>query len=191
MSVVVTLMQVEMFTTLIPARFVRALLIWIFIASPGAALRAQEIHIRVLNGRNGHPITQECLNVWIGTRYGPHMVAATDADGVVVLRLVNNELVAENGCRGWPARASRPSGTDAIALAGDKYVDCQEYGKVVPGEPATADLLKDIMPSYSIKKILESGVSAANKCGKFRGEAMPGELIFFVRTRSFLERTRQ
>ena len=119
------------------------------------------------------------------------MVAATDLEGVAVRRLVNNEFVAERGCRGWPARASRPSGTDAIALAGDKYVDCQEYGKVVPGEPATPDLLKDFMASYSIKKILESGVSGANKCRKFRAEAMPGELIFFVRPRSFLERTTQ
>jgi hypothetical protein len=41
------------------------------------------------------------------------------------------------------------------------------------------------MPSYPIKKILDSGVSAANTCGKFRAEARPGELIFYVKPLSF------
>jgi hypothetical protein len=47
------------------------------------------------------------------------------------------------------------------------------------------------MPWYSIKKILESGVSTANRCGKFEAEAKPGELIFFVRPLTWWERLSQ
>jgi hypothetical protein len=167
--------------------FVLSLLVSLF----GPLLHAQEIHIRVLNARNGRPITDECVNVWIGTFYGPHMVAATNRDGVVVLHPADNEFVAEAACLGWPARASRPAGLDTITVAADKYVACQEYGKVLPGDAAHPNLLKEVMPSYPIKKILESGVAAGNTCGKFRAEAKPGELILFVRPRSFLERARE
>jgi hypothetical protein len=48
-------------------------LIWplLCLCVPRAA--AQEFHIKVLNGRNGKPITKECLNIWVGTLAGPHL----------------------------------------------------------------------------------------------------------------------
>jgi hypothetical protein len=152
-------------------------------------VHAQEIQIRVLNGRSGKPVANECLNVWTGTWRDAHLVAETDKDGVAVLRVSQTEIVAEKSCPGWPAQASRRSGLEGMMISGDRYIACQEYAKIVPGEPPTNPLTT--MPSYPISKILDSGISAANKCGKFREEPKPGKLIFFVRPRSFWEKMRQ
>jgi hypothetical protein len=177
--------------------FAQGLLIWAMIAFFAPLLCAQDVHIRVLNGRNGKPITNECLNVSLGTWHGGDLVAPTNRDGVVVLHFENNQATAESAsphdCNGTAVLGPRavPNGMDAITISGDHYIACQEHGKIIPGEPATPNLLKAVMPSYPIKKILDSGVSAANTCGKFRTEARPGELIFYVRPHSFSERIRQ
>ena len=172
-------------------------LIWVLVAFLAPVLHAQNIEIRVLNGRDGKPITKECLNVWLGPLHGAGLIAPTNKDGVVVLHFESNQVTADSAvphaCNGMAVLGPKavPNGIDEITIAPDEYVACQEYGKIVPGEPATPNLLREIMPSYSIKKILESGVSAANRCGEFRAEAKPGELVFFVRPRSFSERMRQ
>jgi hypothetical protein len=167
----------------------QAFVLWLLVAFLGIPARAQEIRIRVLNGRNGKPVTKECINVWTGTGRGAHMVAVTNKDGVAVLRLAEKEILAESACPGWPARAPRGSDVDGITVSGDYYLACQEYGKITPGEPPTNPL--KLMPSYPIKRILESGVSTANTCGKFRAEAKPGELILFVRPLTWLEKLKR
>jgi hypothetical protein len=160
-------------------------------------LYAQEIDIRVLNGRNGKPVTNECLNISLGSWHGGDLIAPTNTDGVVVLHLANNQVTADpappHACNGTAVLGPRaiPNGMRAITLWGDYYVACQEHGKITPGEPATPNLLKEVMPSYPIKKILDSGLSAANICGKIRVEARPGELIFYVKPRSLSQRMRQ
>lgn len=166
----------------------KVLLISALVGLPGPLLHAQEIQIKVLNGRDGKPITNECVNVWIGTVYGAHLVAATNKDGVVVLHVEGRELVADAACPGWPVRASGPTVVNAITVAGDKYVACQEYGKFAPGERPTTNSLKDMIPSYPVKEIVDSGLSAANTCGKARATAKPGELVFFERPRGFWEK---
>jgi hypothetical protein len=144
----------------------------------GTALHGQEIHIRVLDAHNGKPITNECLNIWLGPTHGACLLAPTNKQGVVVLHFENGKVTADaaplRGCDGTAAREPRllPKDMDAIRIRGDLYVACQKLEKVVPGEPVTAGFPDK--PSYSIKNILESGVSAANTCGKFRTEAKPG-----------------
>ena len=155
----------------------------------GLPLRAQQIETRVLNGHNGKPVMHECLNVWTGIREGAHLVAATNDNGIVALRIEGRDIVAEVACSGWPSRASLSPGTDEITVSGDRYVACQEYGKTAEGEHPVSPL--KLMPSYPIGKILESGITSANTCGKLRGDVKPGELVLDVRSRSFWEKMRQ
>jgi hypothetical protein len=157
---------------------------------PALALQAQEFQIKVLNGRNGKPITSECLNIWVGALAGPHLVAATNRDGVVVLRVSDGKLVASAGCQGWPAQADWTTGSEGILVIGDYYDACQEYAKAVPNA-AKPKFIRKIPPVYPIKEILESGISASNTCGKFRAKPKPGELVFFVRPRGFWEKMRE
>jgi hypothetical protein len=173
---------------------VRFFLISALVGFVGPTLYGQEIHIRVLNARNGKSITNECLNVWFGhDSRGVSLLAPTNNEGAVVLHFADNTVTAGSvpgaACeKGLAINAMPvPNGADAIVVTGGYYVACQEYGEVRSGDR----LERLIPPSYPIRKILESGVSATNTCGKFRAQAKPGELIFFVRPPTFLERMRE
>lgn len=185
-------MSRKIFTHKLFAPFCKTLFVAAIAGSLVPALNAQEIRIKVVNGRNGKPITNECLNVWIGAMLGQGLLAPTNNEGVIMLYLENGEVTADaasvRACNGnaFVGPNPVPKGADSIFVTGGNYVDCQEWAKVVPGGP-----LKDALnraPSYPIKKILKSGVSASNKCGKVRKEAKPGELIIFERPTTFWER---
>jgi hypothetical protein len=171
------------------------LLLCIAAALLGTPIRAQEIHIRVLNARTGKPISNECVNVSLGAWHGADLIAPTNKEAVVVLRMARNEVTADtvspSPCERTAIVGPKPLPKDVntIAITSDEYVDCQEWAKVIPGQAPKDNLNR--APSYRIEKILESGVAASNRCGKFRAEAKPGELIFFVRPRSFWERLKE
>jgi len=173
----------------------QVLLIGAVITLFGLSLHAQDVRIRVLNGRNGRPITNECVNVSLGSWHGGDLIAPTNADGVVVLHFGNGQVSAEgaspHACNGTASLGPKlvPKGVKTIAITSDDYVDCQEWARVVPGESPQEALNR--APSYPISEIVQSGLAAGNRCGKSRAEAKPGELIFFVRPRGFLERMRE
>ena len=149
---------------------------------------AQEIHIRVVNGRNGKAITNECLNISFGKWRGAELLAPTNRDGIVVLHIRGRQVTADAdsayACNRQAILGPRVfDDLKSISVMGDIYVACQEYGKAVPGQPPS-----DRIPTYLIAKILESGVTAANTCGKFRAEAGKGELLLFARPMSFWEK---
>ena len=160
-----------------------------------SALRAQEIHIRVLNAHNGRPITNECLNLWFDGRKGT-LIAPTNRDGIIVLHIAKDQVTADPGssraCGGavlGPIFLSADS--DSMFVAGDMNLVCQEYRKVIPGAPIAENLPNKRAPSYSVKKILESGIAASNTCGKYRTTPRVGELIIFERPLSLWESLRR
>lgn len=151
----------------------------------GSVLRAQNIYVRVLDGRSGHPLTNMCLNVSIGTWHGADLLAPTDKDGLIVLHVggsaVSAEVPSATRCvGGFPTTATLPLGEDRITPASGGN-DCHPFHKHEVNTP----------PSYSIQEILQHGVVAENTCGKVKAQAKPGELIVFARPRSFLERLRE
>ncbi len=151
-------------------------------SSLGSVLRAQDINIRVLDGRNGHSVGSNlCLNVSIGTWHGADLLAPTNKDGIVVLHVGEGKVSAEVplGTRcvgGFPTRAVRPQGEDKFTPASGGN-DCQPFHKHQKYTPL----------SYSMQAILQHGVVAENVCGKPSVEAKPGELIFFVRSPGLLD----
>lgn len=183
----------NLFLRVLRSGFVISLLVSLF----GPLLYAQEIRVRVMNARNGKPITNECLNVSLGPWHGADLLVPTNKDGVAVLHLGKNEVTADavspRSCGGGAIVGPKPlpKDTDGISITGDYYIVCQEYGKFAPGEPATPNSLKEMVPLYPTKKILDSGVAAGNTCGKFKADAKPGELILFVRSQGFLERLKE
>jgi len=114
---------------------------------------AQTIHLRILNGRNGHPISNDRVLVWVDTRkestlFYPEQVSTFDSDG-------QGELYV--------------GAAKTIQIGSMDYFDCRPYRKDAP------------RPAYSVAEILSSGVATANRCGRLRVEARPGEIVFFVR----------
>lgn len=66
------------------------------------------------------------------------------------------------------ATIEAPAGARLIT-AFDVMFDCRPFKRGTP------------RPSYAVDEILSSGVVAGNTCGKVRGSAKPGEILFFVR----------
>ena len=88
------------------ARF--ALLCAILIAPCVASAQTAEIHIRIVNGKNGRPIKNETLRVWTTRNHINADLWPTDATGEVLLKVDGNAQIAldENlnaSCRTLPA----------------------------------------------------------------------------------------
>jgi hypothetical protein len=166
----------------------RTLIVALF-ATCWATGRAQQIRIKAVNGSSGKPVVNECLNIWAGTLPGTHLVARTDKSGVAVLNFTETGFSTGTGCPGWPTVALRQADSPGIIVAGDRYIACQENGKITSGGPPVNSLNR--MPSYAVTTLLKAGISAGNTCGKFRAKAAPGELILFMRAPHWWERTKQ
>jgi|1186.fasta_scaffold09901_3 hypothetical protein len=160
------------------------------------SIQAQEIHIRVLNGKNGRPIQDECVNVWFGRLRGSSFIAPTNAQGVVILHLhddqVSADAVSHSPCAKFAYTGPQqiPPKADTIYVWPFNYAGCEEYGKIAPGQKVDGDLPEKRTPSHSIKQILESGTVASNQCGKAHVVPKPGELVYFVRPLTFWEKMR-
>lgn len=119
----------------------------------------QKIRIRVLDGRNGHPVTKESVNVWIGDKPEDLLLGGEGVVGSLRSTDKNGEVSVP-----IPERHA-----EWIEIEADYYFDCRPYRKNSP------------RPAYSVKEILQSGVVLGNTCGKQRAEPRPGEITFFVR----------
>lgn len=61
---------------------------------------------------------------------------------------------------GWAREAKLPTGVDAIAIVGDRYVASQEHGEILSSERTPATITSAVakaIPVYSIKRILQTG----------------------------------
>ena len=157
----------------------KSLCLAIFASFLGIPAHGQEIHIRVLDGRNGHPIARGCLNVWVGPTVGS-TILETDKDGEVALRLVEEDASGSirqyaAGCRGLAVVNPVFNYADTIRVAPVFYMACQARSPGLPG------------PTVSTEKVVKSGASTENKCGKIEVSPKPGELIVFVRPLTWLE----
>lgn len=164
--------------------FLDSFVVCTLLLAGGFPLPAQDIRIRLINGKSGRPVPGECLNVSFGGGHGADLLAATNGDGVLVLHLEKGEIwtdpVTPKACNGmaYGTRKAIPKGAWSLAFLPNWQISCEERSSRVPGEPVVPD---DLVRSYSIQKILDSGLTTANTCGKVRMKANPGEAILFVR----------
>lgn len=84
---------------------------------------AEQITIRVVDGRNGHPIIDEKLQVWFNRQSGSAMSISTDKQGI--------------------AQVDAPSGA-ALLLSANLYVDCRYSKQTGPERPTypISDILR-------------------------------------------------
>lgn len=144
-------------------------------------LFAQEIRIKVLDGRNGRPLVNKCINVWVDPSQHAALLIATNADGVASLRVTDNRVEES------PGRRSSDCGgmavTDPVVMRADTIRVTSATGMLCQAHPPDSPWL-----SFPIRKVLDSGDVTANVCGKIEASPKPGELIFFQRPRTFWER---
>jgi len=147
----------------------------------GPALRAQDIRIKVVDGRNGRIINDECVNVWVGEKTVEALLIPTNRDGIALLHLVGSDRdtnVQRNGsaCGGWGVVDPVVRYADKIGITTGHYMPCQAH-------PVDSPRLL-----FSVQEVLRFGAATANLCGRIEASLHSGELIFFVRPLHWWER---
>lgn len=195
MSVGGVLMKDELLTIPRSQALRRAFVSVVLLAACGPLLCAQEVHIKVLNARNGKAIANDCVDVFAQGVVNA-LVIPTDDEGVATLRVKGEHARPPAGrirgeCSGFATLDPTVGVSDKIQISSVYYIACQEYVDPRSLSRPITNPTEELMPSYSVKRILELGVTASNTCGKFRATAKPGELIIFERPKSFWERLRE
>lgn len=98
-----------------------ALMFVVLLTSP--LMKAQQVLIRVVDGRNGHPISDEKLQLWFNSQSGSAMSISTDKQGV--------------------AKVDAPSGA-ALLVSANLYIDCRYSKQTGPERPTypVSDILR-------------------------------------------------
>lgn len=157
----------------------------LFAGSLGVGLHAQTLRIKLVNGKNGHPMGHKCVNV--GVDHIWHMLAIpTDKDGVASLRLTDKdaEVNTQNDWN-WCGDVGV---TNPVVKYSDLFSINVGYVLCVPHGSNYSWLA---IQKFSTKDVLQSGVVTQNVCGKATASPEPGEVILFVRPLNFWEKWKQ
>lgn len=156
----------------------------------GTALQAQTLSITIVDGRNGRPMADQCIDVWVGDRAAPKsrplLETQTDRNGVAELRLTKQDAKINNrtqklacGLQGVVNPVVQYGDTISI---GSDYMLCQAR---LPGGSWQA------LEGFSTKGALQSGIATANTCGKAKASPTPGEIVLFVRPPHWWEKLKR
>ena len=166
-------------------RAVQFLMLLVLTAS-GAILCAQTVTIKLVNGRNGHPMSNSHVNVWVGTTRKMAIVIPTDIYGIAQLRLTNNDDVVDLHNR------LKSTGSNVMVDPILKYDDSLRVNVgYVLCQPHTPDYSWLAIASFSTRQLIEQGIVMPNTCGEATASPQPGELVVFVRPLSWLEKMKQ
>jgi hypothetical protein len=167
-------------------RSVARILLLLVLTASGTILCAQIVTIKLVNGRNGHPMWNSHVNVWVGTKRKEAMVILTDKDGIARLRLTDNDDEVALHMR------EKYSGDNVVI---DPIVKYDEKFRVnvpfVICYPHVRDYSWLAITNISTKQLLEQGIVWPNTCGKPTASPKAGELIIFVRPLSWWEKLKQ
>ena len=163
----------------------RFLLLLVLTAS-GTILCAQIVTMKLVNGRNGHPMSNSYANVWVGTKRKEAMVIATDKDGIARLRLTDNDDEVDLHMR--KKYVGDNVVTDPIVKYDGKF---QINVGFVICYPHVRDHSWLATTNISTKQLLQQGIVWPNSCGKATASPKPGELVIFVRPLTWWEKLKQ
>ena len=168
-----------------PVRILLRLLLLLTFSS-AFTLSAQTIEVKLIDGRTGHPVTNSCVNVWVGNEQKDALAIPTDNDGVARLRLTDSdaEINTQNGwkqCGAFGVISPVVRFKSSVTINAG-YVLCQPRG---------TDYSWLALKNFPTKEILTEGVVTPNACGKHSASPVPGQVIIFVRPLSFWEKLKQ
>jgi hypothetical protein len=147
---------------------------------------AQTVEIRLVNGRNGHSMSNSHVNVWVGPKPKSTMIIPTDKDGIARLRLTDNDGEVDLHIR------KSSEGGDVVI---DPIVKYDESFRVnvpfVICYPHVRDYSWLAFTNISTKQLLQQGIVWPNSCGKTTASPKPGELVIFVRPLNLWEMLKQ
>jgi len=129
-----------------------------------ASAMAQQFVVNVIDGRNGHPMKNQVVDIWFGNRAtGIPLQVRTGQDATAVVTI--------------------PHDAQTFVAAGEWVADCRAGNK--PGRSFTDSYV------YQIPTVLNSGTVSENRCGKATTKPIPGIFTFFVRPLRWWEKMRE
>lgn len=153
-----------------------------------AALPAQTVHIKLIDGESGHPVAGVCLGAWMKARMPLYVVLRTDKNGDAQLRLTQTESDVDThynlrlGCGGTGAIDPVLKDNGTLTFASWNYPSC--------AFPESVPRTRNTDTEFSTKEVVEHGVASANMCGTITASPQPGQVVFFVRPRNRQEKKR-
>jgi hypothetical protein len=168
----------------------RALVILSVFICCAAAACSQPIRIVAVDSQHAKPIPDECLNISLGPWHGADLMARTDNDGVVVMTIEKDRVIAET-VPGHPCGSSSPTRAlptgelpTVISVLPNYFVTCQFRRVLTKDEDWLTETPSKRLATFSVQEIVTHGVSAINLCSKLKPAAKPGELILVFRKRT-------
>lgn len=166
---------------MMPFSNLKAALVVIFLAlSPH--LSAQMVSIKLVNGRNGRPISGGYVNVWVGSKEKEALPISTDTSGVAQLYLTNHDAEVGKPCPNCSNSKTPVMKYDDTLKIQAGYVLC---------ELRKSDYSWLFIMTFPTQKVLEQGIVTANTCGKATASPKPGEVVIFVRPLTWWEKLKQ
>jgi hypothetical protein len=163
-------------------------LVLLFLILYVVPLSAQELEIRLVDGRNGRPMVGVAshVNVWVGKERKEAIVIPTDGNGVAGL-----QLTLDPGKVNIP----NPSNDSGSTVVADPVVEYKESFRInVPYAlcgPGGSNYSWLMLQNFSTKRVLEHGYVSPNTCGKTTASPTPGQVILFVRPLTWWEKLKQ
>lgn len=170
-------------------QFVAAAIQLVVLAAFGAPrpiVSAQTVDIKLVNGTNGQPIGDTCVNVWVGHDRKDAMAIPTDNNGIARLRLTNNDRELDthhhwNKCGEFGVFNPVVKYDDSIRV-NVGYVSCRTR---------TRDNSWLAITELITSEVLNRGIVTANTCGKSSALPKPGEVVLYVRPLTWREKLKQ
>ena len=162
-------------------------LVTVLLVLPAMPLSAQTIEIKLVDGRNGHPMVgaSSYVNVWAGRERKEAIAIPTDDKGVARLQLTlnpNEENIPISTGHGTIVESHPVVKYDEFFRVNAPYVLCGAE----EGNRSWLDL-----KNFSTKEVLDHGYVSANTCGKVTASPQPGQVVLFVRPLTFWEKMKQ
>lgn len=163
------------------------LLVTVLLTMPAMSLAAQTLEIKLVDGRNGHPMvgTSAYVNVWVGGERKEAIAIPTDNNGAARLQLTlnRNEVnIPDSIGHGTIVKKHPVVKYDESFRINAPYVLCGA------GE-ANQSWLE--LKNFSTKEVLDHGYASGNACGKVTATPQPGQIVLFVRPLTFWEKMKQ
>lgn len=163
-------------------------LIPFFLILFGASLSAQTLEIRLVDGRNGHPMVgaSSYVNIWVGTERKEAIAIPTDEKGVARLQLTFNtgeiNIPDSSKDRGSIVVDHPVVSYNESFRINAPYVLCRSGG-------SNYSWLRS--ENFSTKEIVQHGYVSPNTCGKATVPPQPGQVMLFVRPLTWREKLKQ
>lgn len=146
------------------------------VATAGTIGNTQTLHVRLLNGSSGKPISNTYVNVWVGNQRKDALPIPIDRSGIAALRLTGGapDVGVQAESAHWPTFPYAPEIRIQIG-----FVLCQVKQQKYSWLHIT---------SYSTEDWTRIGIVTANTCGNAVAKPEPGMLTIFVRPLNFWEK---